>query len=173
MPLLRAVLSADSTPPAGPDSSSRIGVSAAACAGGEAAARDHDPQRRAGREIVHALVEPPQIFGDERLHVGIRDGRRHALVFADLARDAGRDRHGELRKALADRRGDLLLVRVVHVSVEQAHRDRVDVEAFEIIHQALELGVGERLHDFAARVEALVDFAALVQRRERLRESSG
>ena len=30
MPLLRAVLSADSTPPAGPDSSSRIGVSAAA-----------------------------------------------------------------------------------------------------------------------------------------------
>ena len=61
-----------------------LGSSLAGC---ETTARYHHSERRVGREFVHALVETPEIFGNERLNVGIRDRRRHALEFAYFARD--------------------------------------------------------------------------------------
>ena len=133
----------------------------------EAAARDHDAQRRVRREIVHAAVEAPQVFGDERLHVGVRRrsstcartrGSRARCPTRSTPRAAGK------RSRIAV--GDLLLVRVVHVRVQQAHRDRFDARARRSRRAgARSPSPSSGCHDFAARVEPLVDFAAFVERR--------
>ena len=58
MPLMRAVLSAESTPPAGPDSSSRIGVSAAASPEVKPPLDTMMRSGAPGASVVHAAVEP-------------------------------------------------------------------------------------------------------------------
>ena len=63
------------------------------------------------------------------------------------------------------------LVRVVHVRVQQAHRHRLDAEPADLVHQPVELGLGERRdHVAVARRAARRLSTRFVVGHERLRD---
>ena len=91
-PHCRASAAARIAPPAGPDSTSRIGnlraVSSAASPPPEVIMNSG----QATPELAQRLVEPAEIAVHHRLHIGVGGGGRPALVLADLGRDLARQR---------------------------------------------------------------------------------
>ena len=88
-------------------------------------------QPRVGAEDVHVRLradrlelglEAVHVVGDLRPHVGVHAGRQRPLVLPELGQDLGAERHREARVEALDDGADLLLVRGVHVGVDQ--RDR-------------------------------------------------
>ena len=90
-----AICAAKIAPPAGPDSTRRTGKRRAVSIGGEAAARGHEIDRAAKLLGLQPLGHAREIAVDQRLHIGVGDRRRGALVFADLGADRRRQRDPE------------------------------------------------------------------------------
>ena len=78
---------------------------------GQAAAREHEEKRGRDAEPIEPLRHQREVALGERLDVRVGDGRRGALVLADLGRDLVGGRHRDLRMALGDEARGLRLVR--------------------------------------------------------------
>ena len=116
-PAATAAAAPASTPAAGPDSSRAAGRSAAVGQRDQAAGRRH--HQHLGREVAPGAAGRP----GRRAQVGVDDGRRRALVLAELRRDLVRTRHVHVG---AERVGDRPLARGIEVGVQQADGDGVD-----------------------------------------------
>ena len=89
-----------------------------------------DPEALAGEQQGAAAVgdrqqrlQPPQVAGHERLHVGVGGGGGEALPFAHLRRHLGGERDGQLRPQFAHDGGGAPLVRRVDEGVQEADRE--------------------------------------------------
>ncbi len=128
MPLLRAVFRADSTPPAGPDSSSSIGVSAAASPevnppletmmrSGASGARSFT--RWSSRRRYSATSGCTYAFATV---VDMRSYSRISRAIPDEIDTASCGKRRRMASAI------FLLMLIVHVSVKQAYGDGLHVE---------------------------------------------
>ena len=108
------------------------------------------------------------VVGDLRPHVGVHARRQRPLVLAELGQDVGAERHREARVEALDDRPDLLLVRGVHVGVDQRDGQRLDARLDEVAHDLLDLRLVDRDDDLAARVQALDRLARVGERRRRI-----
>ena len=90
-------------PPAGPDSTSRTGNSAAVSTEMMPAARMHHQQRTGRARRLQRLHQPVEVRLHDRLDIGVGADGVEALVLAHLRRDFRRDRDRQLRQALLQR----------------------------------------------------------------------
>ena len=78
------------TPAPGPDSTKRIGVLAGRREGGRAAVREHGEERRGQPFRPQSVFQVGEIAIQDRLHVGVEDGRAAALELAPFPGDLRR-----------------------------------------------------------------------------------
>ena len=155
-------------PPAGPDSSSRIGNLRAAA--GETRPPAECISRSAPAKAARGklALEVRQIAIHQRLHIGIGAGRDRARIFAQLRHDVGGERHEQVGKFALDQRAHRLLVRRVGVGMQEADRDRLDA----VIHEPAQRGAHrvevERRDTRPSRSIALADLQPVAARDQRL-----
>ena len=119
------------TPPAGPHSTRRTGKRRAV----STVQMPPDDIISSSGQVIPRPARPSrmraEVAGHQRQDVGVGDGGRGALVFADFAADLG----GEGDRQVGQRGGDdvagAFLVRGVDVGVEEADRQRLDVLRFQ------------------------------------------
>ena len=105
-----------------------------------AAARLHDHDRRGDPDRPQVILHRARVAGDHGLDVGVDHGRAGALVLLDLGEHLGRDGYVCVRLHLRDEVAGTPLVGAVHVGVEVADRDRIDVLVEEAPHRFANLG---------------------------------
>ena len=96
-----------------------------------AAARGHDVEAAAEALVGKACLQPLEIAVEHRLGEGVDGSRGPALELAHVGKDIGRGGHEELRRRLAQDLGGTHLVRRVGVGMEEADRNRGDIELAE------------------------------------------
>ena len=134
----------------------------------QAAAREHEEQRRRDFRLGELSRHATEILVGQRLDVRVRDRRRRPLELADLGRDlVGRGRE-DLRVTRGDEPHRLGLVARVRVGVEEHDRDRAHTARGEALDGGRELVAVERPANRAVGAHALGDFQAPMARHQRL-----
>ena len=136
----------------------------------DSAVRQHHQHRAAEALARQPLLEFVEVRSDHGHGGGVARRGDHPRVLADLRRDVGRDtdRHAQLACEMV---GDLALVRCVHVGVEQADTDGLDVHRAELLGDRRRSCSGRRLdEDLAERVGSFVDLDGALTRNRRRRE---
>ena len=134
-PLMRQASTPAVTPPAGPDSTV---VTARRAAAANVAMPPFDCMmyfcrvRDAG--AGEALVELRDIARQDRLQVGVDDGRAQPIILADLRQHLGRERDAAAGHFLEHDLAHARLVLGMQEREQQAHRDRLDVLRLELAH---------------------------------------
>ena len=142
------------TPPAGPD---KHGGDGAAGGGGErrhAAVRLHDvflPGGDAG--AGETLVELRDVAREDRLQVGVDDGRAQPVVLADLRQHLARERDAAAGNFLEHDVAHPRLVLGVQEREQQAYRDRFDVLRLEFTHGVAQGRLVERAQHVATEID--------------------
>ena len=135
----------------------------------DATVRKHDEQPAAEPLFIEPALELVEIRPDHRHCRGVAGGRDHARVFTDLWRDIARRAHRDI-ELLREQRGNLVLVAGVGVTMEQTHRDGLDVGRANVVGQAVDRGPGRLLDDDALGGRALLDLERERPRNRRLGE---
>ena len=156
------------TPAAGPEKSADTGLllmPAAGCRPPFDCMRLNRPRNwRWARNPSEAL----EITVDDGPHVSRDNGRRGALVLAELAGDIGRRRDQDARQLLVENLGDALLVRWIGIGVDEAHGDGLECPFSEGGRQVLGDGVLVQGHGNGAVGEhALADLEAVASVHQR------
>ena len=135
----------------------------------DATRRHH--QQQGGRDSVLLQVgfELAEIACHARQHIGVGDGGRGALVFADLGTDLARQRDGDARQFLGQDRADTALMGLVGEAVQEADRDRLDLLRLQFGGDAAHGCLVERQQHGAVGCHALRHAEAQVARYQRLR----
>ncbi len=97
-PASSATRAAPTTPPAGPETSTSAACSAASLDRRHAAGGAHHERLRQAR-VAAAVRERAEVAGADRAEVGVRGGRRGALVLPELGRDLVRGDDVHARQA--------------------------------------------------------------------------
>jgi hypothetical protein len=134
----------------------------------QAAAREHEQERRRDPLIGELPRHAPEVLVGERLDIGVGDGRRRALELADLGRHLVRRGREDLGMALGDEPDGLGLVARVRVGVQEHHGDRGRAAGGEALDGREEPIPIERPTDGPVGADALGDFESPVPRDERL-----
>ncbi len=137
--------------------------------GGHAAVGKHHPQAIVRAQRAEPLLEVGEVAHHAILDVDARGRGLRALVLADLGRDVAGDRDAQLRRRPLHGGSRLLLVRRVHVAVQEADRDRLDPALRELSGERLDLVFVDRLLDLAVGQRAFLDVEAQVSRHQRRR----
>ena len=72
-------------------------------------------------ELVKLTLEVPDIAGNRRPDGGVCHGRQRSLIFLHFGQDVGRYADRNTGKLFGNDLGDAPLVRIVHVTVDQAN----------------------------------------------------
>ena len=135
----------------------------------DAAARLHHEQLRLHARLGEPALDPLQVALDDRPDHGVDHRRRRAQVLAELGCHLGRERDRDPGELLGEDLADPPLVLGVHVGVQQADGDRLDLLAPQDRRGVAHGGVLERPQHLALRPEPLTDDDRAVARHERLR----
>ncbi len=150
--------------------------------GSRSGAREHHPEGvrhrvRRGHEVRGAVgevelarkarrakpgVESLGVLLVDDLHEHIDQGGRRAGVFFCERRDLAGDRTGNVAQLLAHQLAQPSFVGVVHVGVQQADRDALDIAATEDLDLLSRLGLVERRKHLARGGHAFGDAAAQI-----------
>ena len=125
-PARRARSPAPTTPPAGPETSSRAGCAAASSAG-RTPPEESITTGSGSPASAAAAAERAQVAGRDRREVRVGRGRRGALVLPELGRDLVRRDDVDAGMPPPQLRRDGLLVRRVAEREEEADGDRLRV----------------------------------------------
>ena len=115
-----------SPPPAGPDSSSRIGNLRAASGDTRPPAECIRRNAPANPRADKFALEVRQIAVHQGLHIGVGAGGDGARIFAQFRDHIGGQRDEQVRKFAFDQRARGLLVRRIGIGMQEADRDRFD-----------------------------------------------
>jgi len=107
-----------------------------------------------------------EIAGGERHHGGAQHGRGGAFVFARFRIDAIGHRH--IGAALANARGEPLLVRRIGVGMQQRYRHRLGADARKRADQSIDFLLGEGLKHATLMVEPFAGLQASIVRHQRV-----
>ena len=135
----------------------------------EASARRHEQQRTGKATRLQGLVKPAEIAVHHRLHVGIGDCGRPALVLANLRRHLARQREGEPGQQAGENIASAPLVCAVAIGVHEPDGDRLDASALKFLRKRPHGRLIERDEHVAARIEPLGQTEAQVTRHQRRR----
>ena len=127
----------------------------------------HDEQLVAEAALAQRLLQIAEIALDDRLHVGIGGGGAGALVLAELGRDLGGERDGNVRGALGEALADAPLVRGIGVGVQQRDGDGLAARFDHGVDGTIErFGIQRRDHRAVRRdpLDDLGDVPALDER---------
>ena len=133
------------------------------------AARLHHEQLGPHARLREPALDPVQVALHDRPDHGVDHRRRRAQVLAELGGDLGRERDGHTGELLGEDLADAPLVLGVHVGVQQADGDRLDVLPSQDRGGVAHGRVVERSEHLALRAESLADHDRPVARHERLR----
>jgi len=115
-------------------------------------------------------LQPAQVAGDQRLHVGVGGRRAEPLPLAHLRRDLARQRHRQIRHCVVQDVAHAALMGRVDEAVQEADRDALHAlppqHRDEFMHRVLV----ERQQHGALVVEPLRHRQAQVARHQRLRQ---
>ena len=146
------------TPAAGPELSVLTAIPLRVVGRHRAAAvvhHEHDVGLETG--VGERLLERVHVAAQDGRAVGVRDRRRRALELRRLRQDVGRERQMQARQLLEQDLARPPLVGRVHMRVDEADRDRLDLARPQLAgHGAYRVFV-ERPHHDAGVVDALVD----------------
>ena len=160
-----------SPPPAGPDSSSRIGNLRAAAGAtrppAECISRSA-PRKPRARQLA---LEVRQIAVHQRLHIGVGAGGDRARIFAQLRDHVGGERDEQVGEFALDQRAHRLLVRRIGIGVQEADRDRLDAVIDEPAHRGAHLVRIERRDHAPVAIDPLADLQPVAPRHQRLGEA--
>ena len=135
----------------------------------EAAVRLHDEQRGGDAAGIEPLAQGLQIPFDDRQHVGVDHRGRGALVLLDLGKHVEAGATREAGRELFDDFGHEAFVGRIGIRVDEADRDCVDSFIEQPPDRPPCVVAGERAHDLARGVHALVDHHPQVALHERRR----
>ena len=129
---------------------------------------EHDVGLEAG--LGERLLERVHVAAQDGRAVGVRDRRRRALELRRLGQDVGRERDVQARQLLEQDLARPPLVRRVHVRVDEADRDRLDLARPQLARRTARTESSSSGVDHVARVvDALVDLEPVPARDERRR----
>ena len=129
----------------------------------------HDQQIAAVAPIAQRALEPVEIAGELRTHVGIHERRRRALELRRGRHHLVGERDARLRVFLGDDLAHALLVGGIQEREQEAHRDRLDALAAQPAHRLAHRVLVERRHHRAAEIEPLGNAEAVAPARDRRR----
>ena len=137
--------------------------------GDDAAVREHHQHGAAEALTGEPLLQLLQVGADDRHRGGVAGRRDHARVLADLGRHVGRDAHRDTEFG-GQVFGDESLVLAVHVRVQEAQADRLDLGGAQLLGERSECFGGRGMDEFAGRADALVEFERAIAGDRRRRE---
>ena len=132
-----------------------------------AAVRAHDREIAAKPDVAEVLAQAFHIAADLRADIGVDHRRRHALELAIFAQDVVRQRQIGAGQRFAHHGADDALMVGIGVSVQQAHRDRLDAFGGERAAGLGDARLVERMVHLARAHDALVDLARQMPRHQR------
>ena len=138
--------------------------------GDHAAARFHDEEAPREPVVAQPGIEADlDVAGNAPPDIGVHDGSRRALVFAQLTGEFGRRRDEGIRHRPAHKVHRLGLVAGIGVGIEEGDSDRLDIRCADPLHHVSELLAIEWRLLFATARHAPGDFEAQVARDQRVR----
>jgi hypothetical protein len=134
---------------------------------GQAAARCDHEQRAGDATLLQRLVEAAEIAVHHRLHVGVGDRGRPALVLADLGRDLARQRDRDAGQQVGQDVASTSLMLAVEIGVHVADGDRLDAGGLQPGCERAYRALVQRDQHVATAVHALGNAEAQVARHQR------
>ncbi len=133
-----------------------------------AAVRLHDVfLPRGDARLGQAPIELTDVAREDRLQIGVDDGRAQPIVLADLRQHLGRERDAAARHFLDDDLAHAGFVLRMEKREQQAHRDRIETLRGELACGFAQRRLVERPQHVAAKIDALLHLAGQARRHQR------
>ena len=131
-----------------------------------AAVGAHDRHRRGDPASPKGRLQGIEIDRHGRGEVGVQYAGGRTFELSPLGGERGRLRHRDAWHAAAQRRGQLLLIGRVEITVDQGDRDRLHVLLSQSFDHRPEVEAIDRLQDSPVSGNALGDFQAAISRHD-------